>query len=110
MVSDLRVNGVNLTIKFQKRTAGRKYGLSWTFQNSRNRQDPILKKGDAWVCFVEFNDLSATPIECIVFPPFRIKELQFRLPLLGHLREAKKVVYASDLESKLKELVAGSVL
>lgn len=97
---DLRVDGINLAIKTQTRSSSRKYGLSWTFQNSNGRRDPILNQPDSWVCFVEFNDLSREGIECIVFPPFRIKELQFRAPVLSYLKDSKKVVYAADIEKQ----------
>ena len=53
---DLYVNGVGLAVKTQKWSAAERYGLSWTFQNSGKRKDPILDNPEAWVCFVLCND------------------------------------------------------
>lgn len=87
---------VGLAVKTQKQSAATKYGLSWTFQHSKRRKDPILNKAENWVCFVLYQD-SATEAHCIVFPPFQIKELTFKAPKLKHLKDKKKVVYAEDL-------------
>ena len=101
---DLKVHGIALAIKCQSRSAAKRYGLSWTFQDSEIRKDPILHQPDAWVCFVEYNDENEAQTECIVFPPFQIKELRFRAPLLSHLRTKKKVVYAKDIDTLLQKL------
>ncbi len=93
--SDLQVNGIPLAVKTQRKSAAQRYGLSWTFQKSRFRSDPILQNPEAWVCFVEFNDVTATP-SFTIFPPFQIKELPFKAPRLARLLDKKIAVYAED--------------
>jgi len=93
---DLTVNGVGLAVKTQKHSAAVRYGLSWTFQSSGVRRDPILRRPDAWVCFVECNDTIAG-FPCRVFPPYQIRELTFRPPKLPRLAGKKQVVYAADV-------------
>jgi hypothetical protein len=92
---DLRIAGVPMAVKTQKKSAALKYGLSWTFQSSGFRDDPILNTPDAWVCLVESDDNNR--YECRVFPPYRIKELIFKEPVLKRLKGKKKVIYARDL-------------
>lgn len=93
---DLYVNDVALAVKTQRRSIAQRYGLSWTFQCSSLRRDKILDEKDAWVCFVEYNDLhNAKP--CLVYPAFQIKELIFKKPVLHKLVAHKLVVYAADL-------------
>lgn len=94
--ADLFINEIEVAVKAQKKTAADRFGLSWTFQDSEIRKDPILKNPDAWVCFVEAVDSDGAWF-CIVFPPVQIKHLQFREPRLKHLKGKKKVVYAEDL-------------
>lgn len=96
-LADLFVNNAGIAVKTQKRSAAKKYSLSWTFQCSRLRSDPILLHPKAWVLFVEFDDLSATPV-CYVYPPLQIEELQFEQPVLAYLKDHKKVVYARTLK------------
>ena len=91
---DLLVEDVGLAVKTQKKSAALRYGLSWTFQSSGYRTDPILKSPYAWVCFVECDD--TRDYECKVWPPFQIKDLTFRDPKLPHLKGKKQVVYAKD--------------
>lgn len=93
--SDLYVNDVALAVKTQRKSAAQRYGLSWTFQKSRFRTDPILQNPEAWVCFVEFDDVAATPYFTI-FPPFQIKNLPFKAPRLARLIDKKIAVYAED--------------
>ena len=93
--ADLKIDGVDLAVKTQRMSAALKYGLSWTFQNSQLRYDPILKNREGWVCFVLCDDSKG--FECKVYPPLRVKELQFKDPVLNHLKGKKKVVYARDL-------------
>ncbi len=95
--SDLKINGIELAVKTQEITQAKKYGLSWTFQCSDYRKDPILKDPNKWICFVEFDQKNGT---CRVFPPFRVKDLKFRDPKLKHLIGKKQVVYAEDLPLK----------
>jgi hypothetical protein len=96
---DLYVNKTGVAVKTQKRSAALKYSLSWTFQSGTNRRDIILDKPDAWVVFVEYNDLDSHT--CYVYPPFQIKELNFGEPRLDYLKQHKKVVYAMSLPMKL---------
>ena len=92
---DLYVNELGLAVKTQRRTAAQKFGLSWTFQCGTFRKDIVLNKPEAWVIFVEYNDLQ--PYNCYVYPPFQIKELSFGEPTLSKLKGHKKVVYAETL-------------
>ncbi|MBS1536147.1 MAG: hypothetical protein JST20_00195 [Bacteroidetes bacterium] len=92
--SDLTINNFPLAVKTQKKSAALKYGLSWTFQLSGFRNDPILLNPEGWVCFVECDDTHN--FLCRVFPPLQIKLLTFREPKLAHLKGKKKVVYAED--------------
>ena len=55
--TDLVINGLDVAVKTQRRSAGRRYGLSWTFQDSPERRDPILDLPEAWVCLVVYEDL-----------------------------------------------------
>lgn len=93
--SDLYVNNLALAVKTQRKSAAERYGLSWTFQKSSFRTDPILQKPEAWVCFVEMNDLVENPY-FTVFPAFQIKELPFKAPRLAKLADKKIAVYAED--------------
>ncbi len=93
---DLFINGRGLAVKTQKRTAALKYGLSWTFQAGNIRRDSILDNPEAWVCFVEFDDMHEGNI-CNVYPVYQIKELKFKDPFLEKLKGHKLVVYARDL-------------
>lgn len=92
---DLIVDDIQVAVKTQKSSSAAKYGLSWTFQDSQIRSDPVLHQIEAWVCFVECDDCH--DYKCRVFPPKQVKELKFREPVLIHLRGKKKVVYADDL-------------
>lgn len=93
---DLYIDNQPLAVKTQKRSASERYGLSWTFQASSFRKDPILTKPDAWVCFVECNDKDSS-FECTVYPPYQMKELVLGEPKLDYLKGKKKVAYAKDL-------------
>ena len=92
--ADLIVNEIEVAVKTQKKSAAKKYGLSWTFQYSPVRKDPILKNPEAWVCFVECDDEN---FSCTVFPPKKIRQLHMKQPRLQHMLGKKKVVYAADL-------------
>lgn len=92
---DLYVNGVGLAVKTQMRSMAERFGLSWTFQSSPNRYDTILKKPEAWVAFVEYDDKNGNA--CYVYPPFQMKELTLGEPVLDKLKGIKKVVYANTL-------------
>ena len=97
-VADLQINGYDLAVKTQKKSAAKKYGLSWTFQSSSIRRDPILDDNEKWVCFVECDDTDLA-YPCTVFPPIQMKNLIFKDPVLSHLKGKKQVVYAEDLPS-----------
>lgn len=92
---DLYVNNIGLAIKTQKRSMAQRFGLSWTFQSGSTRCDTILKRPDAWVVFVEYDDIRGNI--CYVYPPFQMKELTLGEPVLQKLRGFKKVVYANTL-------------
>lgn len=93
--SDLFLNGYGLAVKTQKTSSAIRYGLSWTFQSSGFRTDPILSNPEAYVCFVECDDCAK--YQCTIYPPCQIQTLVFKEPKLPHLKGKKKVVYAEDL-------------
>lgn len=99
-VADLQVNSLEVAVKTQRRSAAKRYGLSWTFQDSPERRDPILETPEAWVSFVVFED-SGPGFECVVYPLLKVKKLVFDNPRLPHLAGKKKVVY---LEKLLKQI------
>ena len=93
---DLFIGELGIAVKTQKISSALKYSLSWTFQCGQYRQDPILNNPDAWIVFVEYNDIDKEN-NCRVFPPYQVKELIFKEPVLAHLKASKKVVYANTL-------------
>lgn len=92
--SDLLVDGIDLAVKTQTKQRASQFGLSWTFQASRQRTDPILDQPEAWVCFVEFDEQHQ---QCCVYPAYQIKELVFGEPKLAKLKGTKKMIYAQTL-------------
>lgn len=94
--SDLKINGLDVAVKTQRRSAANRYGLSWTFQDSPERRDPILDIPDAWVCLVVFEDLKSET-ECLVYPLRKIKHLIFEEPRLAKLIGKKQAVYLETL-------------
>lgn len=94
---DLFINEVGLSVKTQKKTSALRYGLSWTFQAGSFRRDKILNNPESWVCFVLYDDVASGNV-CHVYPPFQIKELVFRDPVLDKLKGHKLVVYGADLK------------
>jgi hypothetical protein len=100
---DLFVDEVGLAVKTQRRSAARRYGLSWTFQAGKTRRDPILDSPEAWVCFVAFDDLDGANT-CYVYPTYRIKDCPFKAPRLKRLIDSKIVVYVADLKFERRKL------
>ena len=94
--ADLKINGLDVAVKTQRRSAGNRYGLSWTFQDSPERRDPILDAPEAWVCFVVFEDLKPET-ECVVYPLRKIRQLIFEAPRLAKLAGKKQAVYLETL-------------
>lgn len=94
--ADLKVNGLEVAVKTQRRSAANRYGLSWTFQDSSERRDPILSMPNAWVCLVVFEDLKSE-MECLVYPLRKIKQLIFEPPRLSKLAGKKQAVYLETL-------------
>lgn len=94
--ADLRINSLDVAVKTQRRSAAQRYGLSWTFQDSPERRDPILETPEAWVAFVVFED-TGSGVECVVYPLLKVRKLVFDPPLLAHLVGKKKVVYLEKL-------------
>ena len=94
--ADLKINGLDVAVKTQRRSAANRYGLSWTFQDSPERRDPILDLPDAWVCLVVFEDLKPKT-ECLVYPLKKIKQLIFEAPRLAKLAGKKQAVYLETL-------------
>ena len=94
---DLKINALEVAVKTQRRSAAQRYGLSWTFQDSARRRDPILSMPEAWVCLVVFEDLKSG-FECIVYPLRKIKQLIFEAPRLGKFVGKKQAVYLETLQ------------
>ena len=99
--ADLKINSLDVAVKTQRRSAAKRYGLSWTFQDSPERRDPILDAADAWVCLVVYEDLKSG-YESVVYPLRKIKQLIFEAPRLSRLIGKKQAVY---LETLLKHNV-----
>ena len=95
--ADLRINSLEVAVKTQRRSAANRYGLSWTFQDSPERRDPILSMPEAWVCLVAFEDRKPD-FECVVYPLRKIKQLIFEPPKLKHLAGKKKTVSMETLQ------------
>ena len=96
---DLYVGEKGIAVKTQLSSIAERFGLSWVFQDSPQRSDPILKQPDSLVCFVECDD-STKKLTCWVSRPYKIKELTFRNPTMSYLIGKKKVVYDFDLTEK----------
>ncbi|NWF63371.1 MAG: hypothetical protein HXY38_03600 [Chloroflexi bacterium] len=94
--ADIKINGLEVAVKTQRRSAANRYGLSWTFQDSPERRDPILDMPDAWVCLVVFEDLKPET-ECLIYPLRKIKQLIFEAPRLTKLVGKKQAVYLERL-------------
>lgn len=94
--ADLKINGLDVAVKTQRRSAANRYGLSWTFQDSPERHDPVLDMPEAWVCLVVFED-QKTETECLVYPLRKIKQLIFEAPRLAKLAGKKQAVYLETL-------------
>lgn len=95
-VADLKINALEVAVKTQRRSAANRYGLSWTFQDSPKRRDPILTMPEAWVCLVVYEDLKPD-YECVVYPLRKIKQLIFEEPRLSRLVGKKQAVYLETL-------------
>jgi len=95
--ADMKINTLDVAVKTQRRTAAQRYGLSWTFQDSPERRDPILDMPDAWVCLVVYEDLKPD-YECVVYPLRKIKQLIFEAPRLSKLTGKKQAVYLETLQ------------
>lgn len=98
--ADLKVNDLEVAVKTQRRSAAKRYGLSWTFQDSPERRDPILDIPDAWVCLVVYEDLK-DGYECVVYPLRKIKQLIFEAPRLSKLVGKKQAVYLETLQQHM---------
>ena len=98
--ADLRINALAVAVKTQRRSAANRYGLSWTFQDSPDRRDPILSMPQAWVCLVVYEDLKPG-FECVVYPLRKIKHLIFEAPRLRHLAGKKKTVSMETLKKHM---------
>jgi hypothetical protein len=95
--ADPKVNDLEVVVKTQRLSAAHRYGLSWTFQDSPERCDPILDLPDAWVCLVVYEDLKDR-YECLVYPLRKIKQLIFEAPRLSKLVGKKQAVYLETLQ------------
>lgn len=95
--ADLKINALEVAVKTQRRSAAKRYGLSWTFQDSPERRDPLLSMPEAWVCLVVFEDLKPEH-ECVVYPLRKISQLIFEAPRLSRLVGKKQAVYLETLQ------------
>jgi hypothetical protein len=95
--ADLKINGLEVAVKTQRRSAANRYGLSWTFQDSPERHDPILSMPEAWVCLVVYEDLQPD-FECVVYPLRKIRQLIFEAPRLSRLVGKKQAIYLETLQ------------
>ncbi len=95
--ADLKINELEVAVKTQRRSAANRYGLSWTFQDSPKRHDPILSSPEAWVCLVVYEDLKPD-CECVVYPLRKIKQLIFEAPRLDRLLGKKQAIYLETLQ------------
>lgn len=95
--ADLLINDLDVAVKTQRRSAAQRYDLSWTFQDSPKRRDPILSVPEAWVCLVVYEDLKPG-FECLVYPLRKIKQLIFEAPRLSRLVGKKQAVYLDTLQ------------
>ncbi len=95
--ADLKINELEVAVKTQRRSAANRYGLSWTFQDSPRRHDPVLSMPEAWVCLVVYEDLKPDS-ECLVYPLRRIKQLIFEAPRLSRLLGKKQAIYLETLQ------------
>jgi hypothetical protein len=95
--ADLQINQLEVAVKTQRRSAANRYGLSWTFQDSPERHDPILAMPEAWVCLVVYEDLKPG-FECVVYPLRKIKQLIFEAPRLRRLLGKKQAIYLETLQ------------
>src|SRR5689334_14414036 len=95
--ADLKINDLEVAVKTQRRSAAKRYGLSWTFQDSPERRDPILDTPEAWVCLVVYEDLK-DGYEYLVYPLRKIKQLIFEAPRLSRLVGKKQAVYLETLQ------------
>lgn len=94
--ADLKINHLEVAVKTQRRSAANRYDLSWTFQDSPRRRDPILSMPEAWVCLVVYEDLKPE-YECVVYPLRKVKQLIFEAPRLARLVGKKQAVYLETL-------------
>ena len=94
---DLKINALEVAVKTQRRSASHRYGLSWTFQDSSTRRDPILSMPEMWVCLVVFEDLKSD-FECVVYPLRKIKQLIIETSRLPKLVGKKQAVYLETLQ------------
>lgn len=96
--ADMKLNDIEVAVKDQKRSAARRFRLSWTFQDAPERRDPILDLPKALAGLVVFKVLKEGA-ECLVYPLRKIKQLIFEAP-----RPAKPVgkEQAAYLETLVK--------
>lgn len=95
--ADIKINELDVAVKTQRRSAANRYALSWTFQSSPARRDPILSMPEAWVCLVVYEDLNPD-YGCLVYPLRKIKQLIFEVPRLKRLVGKKQAVYLETLQ------------
>lgn len=94
---DLTSQGTPIGVKSVTREAARRIGaVSWVFQKGKWRRDTILDVPEHWVVFT----LIETDHVVKVLPPYQMKELTLKAPILDKYKTEKAVVYAKDLPKR----------
>jgi len=98
---DLKGDNLNIHVKSQSVDQGKKYGVSWIFQNEDKHIFRDVSDND-YVCFVSI-DLSQASgeIKSIVKLTDLHKKDLFKKPKLAYLT-SKSAIYMDDLKSSLK--------
>lgn len=99
---DLKGTDLNLHVKSQSIEQGKKYGVSWIFENTDRHIFKEVLDSD-YVCFVvvDLNNASAEIKSIIKLTDLHHKEL-FKKPKLAYLT-TKSAVYFDDIKQTLKD-------
>jgi len=94
-LSDLSVDGFDISVKGQDLSSAKRFGLSWTFQNIQDgRKDSALRKQNEVVMPGLYDNSKKTNYHTIIFPPKKMGEILFEEPKKDSLKGKKKVMYA----------------
>ncbi len=102
---DLKGKDLNLHVKSQSVEQGKKYGISWIFENSDKHIFRDIGSND-YVCFVIVDlDKQVGEIKSIVKLQKLHESELFKKPKLAYLT-TKSAVYLDDLTSSFKDLIS----